>query len=228
LYSQLLATSHISTGGGLLKAPLLLMKVPLKFKNKKAILFATGPTLKKSEIDFIGKNRTDDFVIFGCNDTYRYIDYLDVHYACDKQWWQHWGSKFRDQYPDLESWTQDSHMALKYKLNHVDGKGHEGLSLNSNLIHFGSNSGFQQLNLAFLMGCSEFYLVGYTMGKVDKQSHIFGEHPGSLKKNSPYPKFVQKFKNIQKEIKPLIHCSTTGSRLKGIFQHTSVEEIFNA
>jgi hypothetical protein len=200
--------------------------VPLKFRNKKAILFATGPTLKTEEIDFVRDNRTDDFVIFGCNDSYRFVDYLDVHYACDTAWWQQWGNDIKLKFPGLEKWTQCKKTAIKYKINHISGRGGEGLSMRSNTIHFGSNSGFQQLNLAFLMGCKEFYLIGYTMGKVDGLSHVFGDHPGSLQKNSPYTKFVRQFTTIQKEVKPLIHCSTTQSKLKGVFQMTPVEEIF--
>lgn len=203
------------------------MEVPLKHKNKIAILFAMGPTLTEEEIAFVRANRTEDHVIFGCNDSYKYIDYLDEHYACDNKWWKHHGLEVVRTRPDNPSWTQCAQSAEKYGLNHINGEGSSGLSINKNLIHYGSNSGFQQLNLAFLMGCKKFYLVGYTMGVLDNKSHYFGDHPGHLQRRSPYNKFVDSFSKIQKQIKPLIRLSTERSALKGIFGYTPVTEIFN-
>ena len=185
-----------------------------------------GPSLLDSEIDFIRKNKTEEFIIFGCNDAYRYIDFLDVHYACDTAWWNHWGKDFKQTKPELESWTQCEKSSSKYSVNHIPGKGGTGLSLRSDLIHFGSNSGFQQLNLAFLMGIQKFYLVGYTMKVVNKKTHYFGDHPGKLQKRSPYNRFIQQFMTIQKQVKPLIHSSTKGGGLNEIFRYTPVEDIF--
>jgi len=196
------------------------------YKNKKAILFATGPCLTQEQISFVRENKKDDFVIFGCNDSYRFIDYLDVHYACDTKWWDLWGDNFKESRPDLESWTQCSHSANKFNINHIPGTGGAGLSLDKKLIHFGSNSGYQQLNLSFLMGCQKFYLLGYTMRTLEN-THYFGDHPPGLQKRSPYTKFIESFNTIQKEIKPLIHVCSPESSLNRIFQYTPIEEIFN-
>jgi len=186
-----------------------------------------GPSLKSSEIDYIKNNKTEEFIIIGCNDSYKYIDYLDIHYACDTGWWKKWGEDFRSKRPNLESWTQCESSAKNYNINHIKGRGGTGLSLNSDIIHYGSNSGFQQLNLAFLMGFKRFYLVGYTMKVISGKTHYFGDHPAGLQKNSPYDKFVQAFNNIQKQIKPLIYSSTENSQLNNIFKYKSVEDIFN-
>jgi len=203
------------------------MEVPLKHRNKIAILFAMGPTLKDEEIDFVRQNRTDKHVIFGCNDSYKYIEFLDEHYACDTKWWNIHHKEVAEARPEKTSWTQCKKASADFSLNHIPGKGGVGLSIKRDLIHYGSNSGFQQLNLALLMGCRKFYLLGYTMGVVDNKTHYFGDHPGPLQRKSPYNKFVQQFSTIQKEIKPLIHLSTERSALKGMFQYTPVTEIFN-
>lgn len=203
------------------------MEVPIKYRNKIAILFAMGPTLKDEEIDFVREHKTDDHIVFGCNDAYKYIDYLDEHYACDTKWWNVHHEAVIEHRPEKTSWTQCKTSAEKYSLNHIPGKGAPGLSIKRDLIHYGSNSGFQQLNLAFLMGCKKFYLLGYTMGVIDNVTHFFGDHPPSLQRKSPYNKFVQQFSTIQKEIRPLIRLSTERSALKNIFRYTPVEEIFN-
>jgi hypothetical protein len=196
-----------------------------KFKNKKAILIASGPSLTEEVIETIRPYK-DHFVIFGCNDVYKVVDYLDVHYACDTRWWDAWGEHFKAIRPNLESWTQCEISAKKYSVNYIKGLHKQKLSTNSTYIHYGANSGFQQLNLAFLMGCSKFILVGYNMQKVSKKSHFFGDHPQALNRNSPYTRFAENFSNIQKEIQNLIVNSTPNSALT-FFNYQSIEEVLN-
>lgn len=194
-----------------------------KFKNKKAILIASGPSLTEEVIESIRPYK-DNFIIFGCNDVYKVVDYLDVHYACDTKWWNVWGEDFKKRRPNLESWTQCKPSAEKYNLNYTLGKHQNKLSIDSKYIHYGSNSGFQQLNLAFLMGCCRFILVGYNMQAVKNQSHYFGDHPKELDKKSPYPKFVDAFLTIQPQIKNLIINCTPDSALT-MFEQKPLEEI---
>ena len=192
-----------------------------KYKNKKAILIATGPSLTEEVIETIRPYK-DDFVIFGCNDSYKVVDFLDFHYACDNKWWEFHYDTFKEKYPHLQAWTQ----AKEYqdKLTIIKGKPAKGLSLDSSLIHWGSNSGYQLLNIAFLMGCSKFILVGYNMQAIKGKKHYFGEHPPGLSKNSPYNKFVAAFNTIQPEIKELIINCTPNSALK-MFKQKDLREV---
>jgi hypothetical protein len=195
-----------------------------KFRNKKAILIATGPSLTEEVVDIIRKYK-NDFVIFGCNDSYRIVDFLDIHYACDTAWWNIHAEPFREKYPFLETWTQSKeHKNTEFNLNVIKGGSLPGLSLKSDFIHWGSNSGYQLLNIAFLMGCCRFILVGYNMQQVNGQRHYFGEHPESMKRNSPYPAFVKAFSTIQPEIKELIINCTPDSALT-IFPYQNLEEV---
>jgi len=165
----------------------------------------------------------DDYIIFGCNDSYKVIPWLDEHYACDDAWWSENGQDFRNKYPNLSSWTQSKVGAENWHINHIPGVHRSGLSLDSDLIHFGSNSGYQLLNLAFLMGCNKFILVGYNMQKVNGKSHFFGDHPGGLNKKSPYPKFLQAFDRVQPQIKKLIVNCTPQSALM-CFKNNDLEK----
>ena len=196
--------------------------VEQKFKNKKAILMASGPSLTEKVIETVRPHK-DRFVIFGCNDVYKVVDYLDIHYACDTGWWDNWGEHFKATRPNLESWTQCKSSSKKFEINYINGVYKDGLSIKSNLIHYGSNSGFQQLNLAFLMGCSSFMLLGYNMQKVDNVSHFFGDHPPQLKRNSPYNKFVHSFTTIQKPVKDRIINCTENSALT-FLTYTDLDE----
>jgi len=199
------------------------MKIPLKYRNKPAILIATGPSLTEEVIEIIRPYK-DDFIIFGCNDSYKVIDFLDLHYACDKAWWDLHAESFREKYPDLEAWTQsEEYKNSEFNLNVIAGVSERGLSLDSSLIHWGKNSGYQLLNIAFLMGCNKFLLVGYNMQRVNGKMHYFGDHPAELSRSSPYDKFVRSFNTIQPEIKELIVNCTPESALI-MFQYKDLQE----
>ena len=194
-----------------------------RFKNKPAILIATGPSLNEEVVEVIRKYK-DDFVIFGCNDSYKIVDFLDIHYACDLKWWDYHAREVKELRPDLECWTGSETAAKKYGLTYIEGKYVSRLSIDPSIIHWGSNSGYQQLNIAFLMGCSKFILVGYNMKKDSKgKSHFFGDHPKKIRSNSPYPTFVASFNTIQKEIKPYIVNCTPDSALT-MFRQNDLEE----
>lgn len=197
--------------------------IPIKYENKSAILFATGPSLTEEVVETIRPYK-DKFVMFGCNDAYTIVDFLDEHYACDNNWWSHNGEKFREVRPELSSWSQAVDTVLEpFNVTHIDGAHKEKLSTNNAFIHYGSNSGFQTLNLAYLMGIRRFLLVGYNMRMVGGKKHFFGDHPAPLNKSSPYNQFVNAFKTVQPEIKQLIINCTPNSALD-MFTFMDLEE----
>lgn len=86
-----------------------------------------------------------------------------------------------------------------------------GISTDPERIHTGSNSGFQALNLAILGGASRILLLGYDMQESGGKSHWFGDHPGTLKRTSPYAVFRKAFEDAADQIARLgvevINCS---------------------
>jgi hypothetical protein len=185
---------------------------------------ATGPSLTEEVVEYVREHK-GDHIVFGCNDVYKICDFMDVHYACDTRWWAFNGEEFRKLFPTQESWTQCQKSAEKFGLNFTKGKHDTGLSINPDLIHFGSNSGYQQLNIAFLMGCNKFILLGYNMQHTQGKSHFFGDHQGGMNNNSPYKSFLQKYGTIQEPIKKLIVNCTTESALQTFRKSTLEEEL---
>ena len=123
-------------------------------------------------------------------------------------------------------WTQDGATAQSLGINFIKGRySNKVLSQDPALIHFGSNSGFQLLNIAMLMGIRKAILVGYNMQKVDTVSHFFGDHPGKLNKNSPYDKFRDAFKQIKDNQKEMIVNCTPDSALKSFRKADLLEEL---
>lgn len=195
--------------------------IPRKYEGKPIVLCATGPSLPDA-VETLREFK-DKIIVFGINDAYKIIDFLDEHYACDTRWWNINGEDFRAKYPELSSWSQCAESAKKFNLQHIPGKHLKGLSTSPGLIHFGKNSGYQALNIAYLMGGSKFILTGYNM-QVVKKSHFFGEHPPGLNKKSPYPDFVRQFSTIQLDIGRMIVNCTPNSALK-IFDQADLREV---
>jgi hypothetical protein len=196
-------------------------KVPHKYRNKKFVLCATGPSLTPEVVETLRKYK-DDHVIFGINDSYRIIDFLDEHYACDERWWAAWGKDFREKYPSLSAWAYGDN-AAEYGVKVIKGFHNSGLSLRQDKLHYGANSGYQALNIAFLMGGRKFILVGYNMGTLAGKNHFFGTHGHGMNNSSPYGLFVQNYNSIQEPIKSLVVNCTENSALK-CFRIGNLEE----
>lgn len=153
-------------------------------------------------------------VAFGCNDSYRVVDFLNVLYACDPPWWDIHVKPPYDvlSHPSVK-WTQCKSSAPKYKLEVIGGHTGPGLSSQQDLIHFGGNSGFQLLNLALLYGVQRFILCGYNMQPVGGQKHFFGDHPQGLNRSAGYASFASSYQTIQPEWKSRIINATPDSVL---------------
>lgn len=195
--------------------------IPRKYEGRPIVLCATGPSLTDEVVETIREFK-DKVVVFGINDSYRIIDFLDEFYACDTRWWNYWGEHFRETYPTLSAWTQCAESAKKFNLQHSPGQHKKGLSTSPELIHFGKNSGYQALNIAYLMGGKPLILTGYNM-KIAQHSHFFGEHPEGLNRRSPYLSFIQEYRTVQPEIAENIINCTTDSALT-VFKQANLRE----
>jgi hypothetical protein len=156
------------------------------------------------------------FNILAVSDAYRLLPFADVLYSCDERWWTvHKGC------PDFAGEKWSSHggakkndkisASQKYGLNLVAGQDKEGFSPDPGIIHYGSNSGFQAVNLALLMGARQIVLVGFDM----KGSHFFGKHPAPLRNTSNYVNFIAAFKRAAKTLPADVEIinATPGSAL---------------
>jgi hypothetical protein len=174
--------------------------IPRIFEGDTAVLFATGPSLTPAvAAEVMAAAAGSRLRLFGCNDAYRAVPVLDVHYACDFAWW-------RIHYPEVAQcqiaegmWTQEPSMSKSQfpLLRRIAGNSSPGLSDKQNMIHFGNNSGFQLINLAYLFGIKRMILCGYNMQVINKQKHFFGEHPQGLNRGGGYTGFAANFETIK-------------------------------
>jgi hypothetical protein len=60
-------------------------------------------------------------------------------------------------------------------------------------IHFGNNSGYQAINLAYLLGASSIILSGFDMKVTAGKTHFFGNHPYHKQGQGPNNEIMQRW-----------------------------------
>ena len=99
-----------------------------------------------------------------------------------------------------ELWTQDYPASEKYGLNRIEGDRAEGLGKDK--VHYGANSGYQAVNLAYLFGASKILLLGFDCKRGEqKRSHWHGDHPGPLNKDMPIHTWQKAFPKLAEDLK---------------------------
>ena len=184
-----------------------LRKINPRWMGRPVIVAATGPGLTPEVVKICQASRLSTIAV---NDAYRLMPWADMLYACDDMWWRH-----HDGCPDFagEKWSSHgaigskrhndkSKAAALYGLNLVAGRDEIGFSLDPHVIHYGSNSGFQAVNIALLAGGNPIILVGFNMQAVGKRRHFFGDHPAGLRNTADYRNFVRHYVHAAKRLSP--------------------------
>lgn len=90
-------------------------------------------------------------------------------------------------------------------------QGAHAKGLGKETIHFGSNSGYQAINLAYLLGAKRIFLLGYDMThKQGTKTHWFGDHPPEFGRGK-YEAFIPFFNSLASDLSAagveVINCS---------------------
>ncbi len=176
-----------------------------QWAGEVAVCIGGGPSLTRDDVEYVrGKAK-----VIAINDAHRLAPWADIMYACDLKWWD-WHNGCHGF--EGRRWTVDEAAALKHNLRYIKGIKSPGLSDDQSEIHTGSNSGFQAINIAYLMGASKIILIGYDMKVSGSQSHWFGDHPDKI--ISPYHMFINALNIVAKQNKIEIINSTRDTALK--------------
>lgn len=111
-------------------------------------------------------------------------------YACDPHWWDRYVSELQRDFAG-ELWTQSPLSARRYKLKLQEGE--SSLGLGRKKIHFGNNSGYQAINLAYLLGAKSIILLGFDMKRNAGKTHFFGHHPYHRPEQGPTDEVMQRW-----------------------------------
>lgn len=176
-----------------------------KAKKKPFFLIASGPSLTQSDVDAIkGKG-----AVIAINDNYLMAPWADYLYFCDPKWFN-WHYE-RQEFIHFKGiiYTQDKKTAEENGYNYIASKSAEGLSESPEVIHQGSNSGYQAINLAYHLGARKVILLGYDMQTTDGKAHWFGHHPDKVV--SSHNSWLRHYDSLAKHAKKLdleiVNCS---------------------
>lgn len=145
-------------------------------------LVASGPSLRKSDVEYLrGKCR-----VIVINDNFKLAPWADALYACDSVWWERNRPEFSGlkctQYSlaNQRKRDEDLRVAKLVGAHAFGGKAAAGLSLDPDVVHYGDNSGFQAMSVAFHLGARRMILLGYDLQRTGGKAHWFGDHPKGL------------------------------------------------
>ena len=166
------------------------------WQDMAAIVAATGPSLTEDVAERCRRaHEAGTHAVIAVSDAWRLMPWADALYSCDGRWWdlhkpdfagKRWSSHHM---PDNDKRAA----AERHGLNLVRGQGGKGFSFDPERIFYGSNSGFQAVNLALLFGARRLVLAGFDMRVVAGRSHFFGEHPPGLRRTSNHQNFIRAF-----------------------------------
>lgn len=182
------------------------------------LVIASGPSLTQSDVD--AAKRLNAIAI---NDNYRLCHWASVLYACDPHWWEWHRNDPKletfagEKWTQTESWTEDQkrYIGERHRLNWIKSLCEPGLSVDKSVIHQGSNSGIQAINLAYHFGAKTIVLLGFDMQATGGKDHWFGSHPNNA---SPiYDQLIPRFDFIARQCQDIglqIINATRSSALK--------------
>lgn len=186
--------------------------------NCPVVVAATGPSLTADVAAKVRRARwpAEKCRVIAVNDAYRLLPYADILYACDERWWrvhieevqrvfhgERWTS-----HEEKSSTNNKREMPAEWSVRAVAGTAGPGFSTNAAVIHYGSNSGFQAVNIALLKGATKVILIGFDMRG---RGHFFGDHPEPLHNRTSYSEFVPEFRAAARRCAVPILNATPGS-----------------
>ncbi len=136
------------------------------------VCIASGPSLTRADVALCEQA---GLPLLGINNAYQITNKLTYHYACDTKFWRaHWdhlhpgparfslkGNNKDQGYPGVKQMQRGQREQLSHKWP---------------ILGTGGNSGFQAINLAYLLGYKTIILLGYDMQERNGQAHWHPDH----------------------------------------------------
>lgn len=210
-------------------------EVIVKRWNSLAVVAAPGPSLTPEVAEACKGHR-----VLAIGEAWRRVPWAEVLYHCDARLWDAYKGfpEFAgERWSSYEKGRNDSYnklaIAQKYGLRLVASRMGPGFSFDPARIHEGShgpfqqisNSGYQGINLALLMGGNPLVLVGFDMRG---NGHCFKgyKRPKDLNNINDYSRFAPIFDDAAKRLPPEVKVlnATPGSAIKG-FPRVTLEDV---
>ena len=173
-------------------------------------MLASGPSLTEEDVALVKKwrNPKEGRKVCVVNATFRLAPWADVLYACDRQWWDTYGT-------ELEWFTGERYCYAqggeRWGAKRIVGHPGGGLCNQPSEIRTGGNSGHQAISLVYNLGAKRIILLGFDMGHHSGKTHWHGNHPQGLGNGGNYPQWIQWMGMLAKDLKArgvdVINCT---------------------
>lgn len=174
-----------------------LERISPDWTGEPCIVAAPGPSLTGEVVHTCRMARLYGWRVIAVQDSYKLMPWADALYACDEKWWnihQTCNEFAGEKWSTHEPLGNDKlAVADKYAVRLVEGIHGSEFSFDAGKIAYGSNSGFQAVNLALLKGSRRIVLVGFDMRAVAGKMHFFGDHPKGLHNPCSFDDFARRF-----------------------------------
>lgn len=145
--------------------------MPRAWPGETVVCLASGPSLTPADVAYC-RGRARTIVI---NTTILRAPWADAFYACDARVWG-WHEATVRAFAGLKFALDGA--AAQYGATILRNAGVWGLSANPDAVCNGRNSGYQAINLAYLLGASRILLLGYDLQPgPGGEGHWHGDHP---------------------------------------------------
>lgn len=174
------------------------------------VCIASGPSLTREQTDLVGlRHKFGGFKVIAVSDSWKWARYANYIYACDRRWWDAYYHDVRT-LTDAKLYTMDRGAAVEHKLNWIESDKMHGLGRNGKIAH-GQHSGYQAINLAYLLGAKKILLLGYDCRYIDDKRHFFGDHPKGWGNANRTQAWIHNYKTLAPELEKegveVINCS---------------------
>jgi hypothetical protein len=144
------------------------------------------------------------------NNAYQYLPFADAHYAGDLMWWREYSKDLAKRFHG-EKWGSHQTIAQQYGTSYVKCVHRAGLGT-GDVIHSNGNSGFQAINLAYLLGSRRILLVGFDMKLgPNGEKHVHPDHPKNMVQAQMFSEWIHKAATLAKDLKlsgcEVVNCS---------------------
>lgn len=179
-----------------------------RWEGSTAVIIASGPSLTVEDCELVKAWQGVGRHAIAINTSYQRAHWADVLYACDGHWWDHHIKQVEKTFLG-ELWTQDHRAARQHGLHYILSERKDGLSRVDGVIHQGSNSGYQSINLAYHWGVKRMLLLGYDMSDHGSQTHWHQPHAKFMV--SPFDRWLVYFEKLARDLKDdgieVINCT---------------------
>lgn len=170
----------------------------LNWEDETVLIIGTGESLTQTQIDIINKLSYRKIAV---NDAIFKIKNPDIHYACDRKWWDYHYKSLPRNLKTIKVSLEDTNYSDVYKVENVGAN--PGFARVFPQVNNGRNSCYQACNLAWHYGVKRIILCGVDM----HGTHYFGPHPQGLRNTTNFNKMIELFSSLLKEEVEIINCS---------------------